>query len=168
MIHTPIIVPGTLGLVSLFVTAWLLILGNQDGELIMGQQNSFQRTIPDEKHLDGQFMGQRNNTQSTISDEKLFRKEPFWVDGTNPELELCKDFCSNKQSLKNMHPVNNGTPPTGLCFRISRNFSDQKSCQFFTDLQENNSFKHRRDKTKRKEGRKKRSEVGLGSVRRAL
>ena len=130
----------------------------------MGQQNSFQRTIPDEKHLYGQFMGQRNNTQSTISDEKLLRKEPF--DGTNPEHQyrLCRDFCTNKQNSKNLHPVTNGTPPTGLCFRILRNFSDQKSCQFFTDLQGNNSFEHRKEKTKRK----KRSLVEPGSVRKAL
>ena len=130
----------------------------------MGQQNSFQRTIPDEKHLYGQFMGQRNNTQSTISDEKLLRKEPF--DGTNPEHQyrLCRDFCTNKQNSKNLHPVTNGTPPTGLCFRILRNFSDQKSCQFFTDLQGNNSFEHRKEKTKRK----KRSLVEPGSLRRAL
>ena len=85
-----IFVPGTLGLVSLFITAWLLVLGDQ---------------------------GHLNNTKTSISDEKLFGKEPHhWVDGSNPLLEPQYRFCANED----MHAVNNGTPPTPISPHLKR------------------------------------------------
>ena len=113
-------------------------------------------------------MGSHRN--KTISDEKLFRMEPFWFDGTSPQHQyrLCADVCQgNKDNSKDMHAVNNETPPIGLCFRIFRNFSVEESCQFLTDVQGNNSFEQKKkDKKRRREGRQKR--VELESVRRAL
>ena len=133
-----IFVPGTLGLVSLFITAWLLVLGDQ---------------------------GHLNNTKTSISDKKLFGKEPHhWVDGSNPLLEPQYRFCANED----MHAVNNGTPPTPISLRILRNFTVQESCQSFSDVQGKNSSKRRKDKRRRREGGQKRVVGELESVRRSL
>ena len=136
-----IFVPGTLGLVSLFITAWLLVLGDQ---------------------------GHRDNTKTSIADEKLFGKETNSVDGTNPHLEPQYQFCANVCTYENLSAVNNGTPPRGPCFRIFRNFTVQESCELFADFQGEISLKRREDKGRRREGRQKREVAELESIRGAL
>ena len=94
--------------------------------------------------------------------------EPFWFDGTSPQHQyrFCADVCPNQENSKDMHAVNNETPPTGLCFRVFRNFSVEETCQFLTDVQGNSFENKKKDKKRRREGRQKR--VGEESVRRAL